>query len=60
MHPVNLNPSLTNNILSSIYDVDDKQTYRRLNNQIYNETAETFYKRHCNKLIHPNEIKNIS
>lgn len=58
MFPKNLNPILANNILTSIYNVDENQVYRQINKQIYNETAQTFYNTNQNRKITNREIVN--
>lgn len=58
MYPINLNTGLSQNILASMYNVDPDIKYRQLNRQIYNETAQTFYHKNCDKSITSQEIAN--
>lgn len=55
-YPRDINPALTNNILSVMYKVDEDPVYRQLNKQVYNETAQTFYDNNCRKPITNTEI----
>lgn len=57
-YPRDINPVLTNNILTSMYNVDEDKVYRQLNTQVYNETAQTFYDKNCDRPISNNEIIN--
>ena len=58
MKPVHLKSGVTENILSSMYDVDPRLTYRQLNKQVYNESGLSFYKKNCDKPLTPREIIN--
>lgn len=51
------NPTIVNNIMSSMYDVDPNIKYRQLNKQIYNETGQFFYDKYCDLLINNKEIR---
>jgi hypothetical protein len=56
MNPVNLNSGVMENIMSSMYNVDPRSTYRQLNRQIYDESKMSFYQKNCNKPISKHEI----
>lgn len=56
MNPVNLNSGVTENIMSSMYNVDPRLTYRQLNKQIYDESKISFYQRNCDKPLSKQEI----
>lgn len=56
MYPINLRSGVTENILTSIYDVDPQHTYRQLNRQIYDESKMSFYQQYCDKPITTSEI----
>lgn len=58
MKPIHLKSGVTENILSSMYDVDPRLTYRQLNKQVYNESGLSFYKKNCDKPLTPREIIN--
>ncbi len=58
MKPIHLKSGVTENILSSMYDVDPRLTYRQLNKQVYNESGMSFYKKNCDKPLTPREIIN--
>jgi hypothetical protein len=51
------NPSITNNIMSSVYDASPNIKYRQLNKQIYNETGQFFYEKYCDMPVSHMEIK---
>lgn len=56
MHPINLRSGVTENILSSIYNVDPDIKYRLLNKQIYDESKPSFYNQYCDKPVTNSEI----
>ena len=56
MQPINLRSGVTENILTSIYNVDPQHKYRQLNRQIYDESKMSFYTRYCDNPITTSEI----
>lgn len=51
-----MNSGVMNNIMSSMYNVDPRLTYRQLNKQIYDETKMSFYMKNCDKPLSKQEI----
>ena len=51
-----MNSGVMNNIISSMYNVDPRLTYRQLNKQIYDETKMSFYMKNCDKPFNNQEI----